>query len=729
MLKFYTKMSVTQRIYAATALGIFAGLFWGQRLAVLSQINIMFIQLFQIAIIPYMIFSIIGSIGSMSSGTARLISKRGLIVLLAVWIPSIIFALLLPLSFPATKPAGFFHPPATRPHETDLISLFIPANPFHALAEGYIPAIVIFCLLTGVALIGTANKEGFLQQISFLSQLMSKLNRFIMATMPLGVLVISSYTFGTVQFASLKEMLVYILTSVFYLVFISVLLSPYIVVATAGVSWKKLCDYGLPATLLAFSTGNVFLSLPLIYDGMYKFHAEQPDYQQLSDQERAWRRDIIDIVIPLAWVVPSSYKFLVVFFIQFAAWYYNSVQSLGQVIILYLAGIPALFGSNSVIVPFFLQISSLPAQGYNLFMLVANFLVYFNNANGAIFIIVCTILCYAALTGKIRLRWPRLLLGLLICCAVYAAGLWGMRQGFEAVMADDQTGARELAAMSIDRRESAIYHSVTPIVCGPDQLASLSPRRFDRDLLEQILTDHTLRVGYIDDSIPFSFSNSNHDLVGFDVAMAYDLAHQLDVATLEFYPLRLRDVAEYLNNGKIDIVMSGVIPRLFRQHTLQYSLPYMQLHPAIILPISLAGHYSNYHDVLNDNSITFGVMAGSGLDSTISALLPKARTVLLARRDDYFTHRKADVFLTSAEVGATEIMRHPLFSLMPIENLGKNLFCAYPVSANPYSDNFLDFVNNWLLGCYMDGTIKQNHDYWVLGEVSVEDTYRWSILD
>jgi ABC-type amino acid transport substrate-binding protein len=68
-------------------------------------------------------------------------------------------------------------------------------------------------------------------------------------------------------------------------------------------------------------------------------------------------------------------------------------------------------------------------------------------------------------------------------------------------------------------------------------------------------------VGYLRDRLPHAFINSEGQLVGLDIEMAHELARELGVK-LEFYPLVRDKVAEQLNGGYCDIIMSGTIDEM-----------------------------------------------------------------------------------------------------------------------------------------------------------------------
>ena len=63
--------------------------------------------------------------------------------------------LLLPLSFPHWESAAFFSSSIVEiPQKVDFLSLYIPSNPFYSLANNVVPAVVLFSILFGIALMG-----------------------------------------------------------------------------------------------------------------------------------------------------------------------------------------------------------------------------------------------------------------------------------------------------------------------------------------------------------------------------------------------------------------------------------------------------------------------------------------------------------------------------------------------------------------------------------------------
>jgi len=76
-------------------------------------------------------------------------------------------ALLVPLAFPPQQTASFFSTSLVEPQQPfDFISLYIPSNPFHSLANSIVPAVVLFSVILGFALIGIGEKQRLIDVLS-----------------------------------------------------------------------------------------------------------------------------------------------------------------------------------------------------------------------------------------------------------------------------------------------------------------------------------------------------------------------------------------------------------------------------------------------------------------------------------------------------------------------------------------------------------------------------------
>jgi ABC-type amino acid transport substrate-binding protein len=85
-----------------------------------------------------------------------------------------------------------------------------------------------------------------------------------------------------------------------------------------------------------------------------------------------------------------------------------------------------------------------------------------------------------------------------------------------------------------------------------------------------------MRVGYMPDEVPFSFFNAAGKLVGFDIDMAHILAKELEVK-IEFIPVNYGTMAQLLEDGRVDIVMSGIGLTTSRLRDIEFSQAYLDV--------------------------------------------------------------------------------------------------------------------------------------------------------
>ena len=129
------RLNLSTAILIGLTLGILCGVFFGQRCAWLGIVGQVYIGLLQMSILPYMMVSLIGGIGSLSSVKAIRLALTAGLVLLASWLLAFAFVFLMPLAFPAIEAGSFFSPSLTEVKEFDFIGLYVPVNPFRSMAQ------------------------------------------------------------------------------------------------------------------------------------------------------------------------------------------------------------------------------------------------------------------------------------------------------------------------------------------------------------------------------------------------------------------------------------------------------------------------------------------------------------------------------------------------------------------------------------------------------------------
>src|SRR5688572_30450481 len=124
--------------------GIATGLFLGDEARIFATAADAFVKLLQMAVLPYVTVSIVASVGALSVDDLRRLGTRGALVLAAIWAVALALAFLMPMTFPPAQSASFFSTTLLeRPAEINLVDLYIPANPFFAMANSIVPAVVL----------------------------------------------------------------------------------------------------------------------------------------------------------------------------------------------------------------------------------------------------------------------------------------------------------------------------------------------------------------------------------------------------------------------------------------------------------------------------------------------------------------------------------------------------------------------------------------------------------
>ncbi|MGB7946141.1 MAG: cation:dicarboxylase symporter family transporter, partial [Candidatus Binatia bacterium] len=125
-------MSLSAQIFLGLGLGIATGIFLGEITAPLKLVGAGFVQLLQMAVLPYIIIALISGLGKLNYGDAVKLSLRVGSLLMLIWALTLAVVYLLPLSFPQWESASFFSTTLLEEPEPFNFLEFIPSNPFYS---------------------------------------------------------------------------------------------------------------------------------------------------------------------------------------------------------------------------------------------------------------------------------------------------------------------------------------------------------------------------------------------------------------------------------------------------------------------------------------------------------------------------------------------------------------------------------------------------------------------
>ena len=705
------RVSLATQVLIALALGILAGLFFGERTAVLDTVGMAFVRLMQMTVLPYVVVSLISGLGSLRAADAARLAWRVGTILLGLWALGLIFVAIIPMVFPNWEAASFYSPSlAEQPEELPIIDLYFTHNPFSAMANTVVPAVVLFCIALGVALITAPDKDNLLQALKVLAEAFSRIAQFVVRLAPYGVFAIVASTAGTIGLDDVRRIQVYVVTYAAFATVLTFVVLPGLVAALTPVRFSDMVRCLWSALITAFATGSALVVLPLLAEESKKLLQQA----ELGGEET---ESSIDVVVPTLFNFPSLGTVLTVAFVLFAGWFVGSPVSVANYPSLLMTGLVSMFGAPTLAIPFLLKMQQLPADMFDLYLAVDVVGSRFGMMLAAMQVATIAILVGCAMGGELRLTPPRFLKFGTVAGGAVASMLLALGVFFNVVLSSDYHGYETFVSMDLasPRVRSEMLESIDTAL--PDQ----------RPTLERIEQRNRLRVCYRPDTLPFAFVNSDAHLVGYDVALAHELARDLGVA-LEFAKTDRDEAFAAVMDGRCDIVMNAtaVTPDLARR--LEFTAPYFEGNMALIVADHRRDEFSTREALLAQESVRIAAPSGAPYYlNRIRARLPNAEVIPIDSPRVFFRAEpgRFDALVYTAEAGAAWTLIYPAYSVVVPRPDTISVPLAYVVRRG--DDEWRRYVDVWLELRRRDGTLDQLYDRWILGEQAGGAAARWSI--
>ena len=103
--------------------------------------------------------------------------------------------------------------------------------------------------------------------------------------------------------------------------------------------------------------------------------------------------------------------------------------------------------------------------------------------------------------------------------------------------------------------------------------------------LDEIKASGTINIGVFSDKNPFGYVDENGEYQGYDVYFARRIAEDLGVE-LNFVSTEAANRVEYLETGKVDIVLANFTVTPERAEKVDFALPYMNVALGVVSPDS-----------------------------------------------------------------------------------------------------------------------------------------------
>ncbi|NMP15671.1 cation:dicarboxylase symporter family transporter [Thalassotalea sp. Y01] len=707
------KMSMSTVVLLSFAIGIVFGLFFGEMIAWMAIIGDAFIKLLQMTIIPYIIVSLISSLGKLSYHQARSLGINVGKLMLIIWGLGILTIYTIKWTFPEWQAGDFFSLAVlSDPEEVDLLDLYIPANPFFSLSNSYIPAIVLFCVATGIALISIDNKEPLLAPLQLLGEAFNKVTQYIVKLMPLGIFAMTAATAGTMDLEEFQKLQVYFVAHVILTLILTYWILPALVASFTPFSYRDISGIAKDAMITAFAAGNIFIVLPLLIERTKELFHKYNIGNESTD-------DYANIIIPVVFSFPNLGKLLTIVFVLFAAWFAGGDIDFITYIPMAINGLISLFGSVYLTVPMLLDSMELPSDLFQLYMVSSLFTSRFTSLLAAMNIFILAVGGTAMLAGLAKLSVKRLVIYSALTPVVFAGLLFGsgiLLKSFintEYVMDDVVRQMKQAEELPED------IAAKTEI----DDLAEPQPLRG----IEDIKRSGELRVGYNPKQMPFSFYNSQGQLVGFDIEMMEKLASELEV-TLVLIPYNDINAIRAMNRGQFDIAVSGLQMTTNRIGRANYTNKVLTLHYSVVVKDHRADEFDTPDKVRKAGKLRLAAVGEYSIIPMLETQYPNVSIEIIDSDRQFFRDngKTWDGLIISLEAGKTWTMIYPNYTTVYNHDNIKSFPAAYAVALENLP--LLTFLNSWLAIQDSSGYVEKLYSYWILGENAVPKKPRWSII-
>ena len=277
-------MSFTKKILIGVFAGIILGLFFGELIEPLDTVGDIFIGMLQMTVMPYIILSLVINLGRISWAESRGLLIT-LVVVFAIFLLLGATALLVsPIAFPPVEAASFFKSSlVTPPPVLDLVSLYVPSNPFESMANNLVPAVILFSIFVGVGISSVPNREALLGPLDVLAAGLNKVNKLMITLTPYGVFAIAASTAGTLSIDDLFRIQGYVITYTLLVLVLSFITMPMFVSALTPFSIRDFLGVPKSSLITIFATAKIIVLLPQLIDDVIELYVNGEKVDEIID--------------------------------------------------------------------------------------------------------------------------------------------------------------------------------------------------------------------------------------------------------------------------------------------------------------------------------------------------------------------------------------------------------------------------------------------------------------
>ena len=708
-----TTIGLPAWILVGAFLGILTGVVIGERAAVIEPIGSAYSMMLQMAVYPYLLCSLVAAMGKLTPAMAVRLLRASWAPYAVMWGVTLASIWLVANAIPQPPPPILLTPD-TLQERADLLRLLIPANLFKAFERNYVPAIVVFALVYGIAIQRVARKDSLFEVLGAIQTASVTIWSWVVRFAPFGVFALLAHAAGSIQPDRLAGLALYLGLFMATTLVLAFVVLPAIVSAVAPVHYRELLEELRPAFVLALVTTLSVAALPFVQ------RAAERIVQRAGCPEGDERKDVLQASLSLSYVLAQLGNYFVYLLMLYAAWYYRVRLGTSEQLLLPAWTVLSGLGSPTATVDGVVFLGSwlhMPSDLLDLYLQTWTVTRYGQVVLSVMGFGFATILVPLVYFRKVDLR-PRRALATLAGGAVVVGSIALLGTSFRDAM---QPPGNQAVELGLDRSWTrgvsfTIARSPQPggAVDAPPTLAAVRERS-------------VLRVGYNPYAIPFSYWNRRGQLAGYDIAFAFRLARDLGVR-LQFEPFAWATLAKDLESNRFDIAVGGIYLTNDRLQAFTTSHAYSESPLALIVPSDGAPSFLTGEAITDNPKLRLAIHDDPAIIPLVRRVFPDAQLVGLASFDGLpdMTDR-VDAAVWTKQQAAAWAAAHPGFTaVVPV---GIDVPLMFVDLLPPGSHELQVYLDKWMSLRDRDGFRAEQAAYWLEGKSLAVKQVRWNLLD
>lgn len=709
------RLSLTTQIILAIIIGSFLGVLLGPLCSVFEPIARAFVMFIQMVVLLYIPTSIIHGLGSTRPTVARQLLKKGGVFLLFIWIIVFSTVYLLNLIFPQFN----ILVSGTGAHisfEQNFLTYLVPENPLYDVVNNIVPAIAIFAIIIGVALMHLTYKEPLISFLERVTNTIEQVLKGITIISPLGVLAIFANFIGTVDLSDLAGFEFYIVPMIIIAITLTFWVIPALVISFTPLKYKEVIGDIRAACFLPFVIGSPSIAIPFL-NKTVRHYSER---FQIKDKEL---HSTSQMIVPISYTFTQVGNLFILFFIMFISYYFrHQLGALDETLVSFLTILMSFGGPELAVnsISFLIEKLGFPNTALSLYdnvsIITQNFQIMISVACMVAFVILLLLGYYKRLTFRASTFFRHFFFFFFLLITATLGAKYFIQR---FVPFKNISMTYDLDTALIKKPQSRVYKVGQKMPHDPQRLAI-------QDTLQRIYTTRQLYVGYHPNLPPFTYFNDEGELVGFNIALANKLAFDMNVELI-LVPFLYHNLGRDLRDNTIDIAMSPVLLSEATVANMNFPHYYLSTPNVLIVPRNRKDEFKNFYHLQKNPYLVVGVVGFYG--EVLRRVLPKAKPFKvedIEALDNYLTEGRIDAMLWTLEQGLDYCRTHPEYITIQYGDLAGDTFLAYPVKYDAFA--FIFFLNRWLTITEHVGFKKEQYDYWVLGHPPQKDIPRWSLI-